>query len=243
MEIHHAAVEKKTFKEYLLEGLMIFIAVTMGFFAENIREHFENSQQQKEYSVSLKEDLKIDTLNLSAAMITLQQKAAQLDSLIILLNKPNPDSSDLQNMYFFARNATRKNTFHTTDRTVVELKNSGAFRLLTNNALIENMMDYEQQEDHYNMNASNDLQERALLYPFISKIFYADVFQTMVDENDGSISKPHGKISLKKSDKDFTDQFKYYLHQLKSSFLVEKTIMLNLKQKAISIIQLIDEKH
>jgi len=31
MEVHHHKVEKKNFKEYLLEGLMIFIAVTVGF--------------------------------------------------------------------------------------------------------------------------------------------------------------------------------------------------------------------
>ena len=40
MEVHHhPQVEKKNLKEYLLEGLMIFIAVTLGFFAENIREN------------------------------------------------------------------------------------------------------------------------------------------------------------------------------------------------------------
>ncbi len=30
---------KKSLKEYLLEGLMIFVAVSMGFIAENIREN------------------------------------------------------------------------------------------------------------------------------------------------------------------------------------------------------------
>src|SRR5215471_5281072 len=41
MEVHHHPhVEKKRFKEYFLEFLMIFLAVTLGFFAENIREHF-----------------------------------------------------------------------------------------------------------------------------------------------------------------------------------------------------------
>ena len=39
MEVHHHPdVEKKGIKEYILEGIMIFIAVTMGFFAESIRE-------------------------------------------------------------------------------------------------------------------------------------------------------------------------------------------------------------
>ena len=34
MEVHHhPKVEKKNFKEYLFEGLMIFLAVMLGFFA------------------------------------------------------------------------------------------------------------------------------------------------------------------------------------------------------------------
>ena len=42
MEVHHHPhVAKKNFKEYFLEFLMIFLAVTPGFVAENIREHFE----------------------------------------------------------------------------------------------------------------------------------------------------------------------------------------------------------
>jgi hypothetical protein len=36
MEVHHHPnVEKKGYKEYFLEFLMIFLAVTMGFIAEN----------------------------------------------------------------------------------------------------------------------------------------------------------------------------------------------------------------
>ena len=43
MEVHHhPKVEKKGFKEYFLEFLMIFLAATMGFFAENLREYFKN---------------------------------------------------------------------------------------------------------------------------------------------------------------------------------------------------------
>ena len=50
MEVHHhPKVEKKNFKEYLLEGIMIFLAVTLGFFAENIREHLSDNAKEKEY--------------------------------------------------------------------------------------------------------------------------------------------------------------------------------------------------
>jgi hypothetical protein len=50
MEVnHHPNVEKKSFKEYFLEFLMIFLAVTMGFFAESIRENISNHEREKEY--------------------------------------------------------------------------------------------------------------------------------------------------------------------------------------------------
>src|SRR5438045_2691371 len=61
MEVHHHPhVEKKNFKEYLLEGLMIFLAVTMGFIAENIREHFVDKAREQQYIQSFYEDLSSD---------------------------------------------------------------------------------------------------------------------------------------------------------------------------------------
>ena len=43
MEVHHHPEmphrHRKKFGEYIKEGLMIFLAVFMGFVAENIREH------------------------------------------------------------------------------------------------------------------------------------------------------------------------------------------------------------
>jgi hypothetical protein len=60
MEVHHHPhVEKKNFKEYFLEFLMIFLAVTMGFFAENIREHFAEEKIAKEYLETFQQELYI----------------------------------------------------------------------------------------------------------------------------------------------------------------------------------------
>ena len=51
MEVHHhphIGHKEKQWKEYLLEGLMIFLAVSMGFIAENIREHISEENKKKE---------------------------------------------------------------------------------------------------------------------------------------------------------------------------------------------------
>ena len=59
MEVHHhPEVEKKGLKEYLLEGLMIFIAVMMGFFAESLREHMADKNWETAYMKSMVQDLK-----------------------------------------------------------------------------------------------------------------------------------------------------------------------------------------
>ena len=39
MEVHHHSHHLKKWKEYISEFLMLFAAVTLGFFAENLREH------------------------------------------------------------------------------------------------------------------------------------------------------------------------------------------------------------
>jgi hypothetical protein len=39
MEVHHHGHHPKKWKEYITEFIMLFAAVTLGFFAENIREH------------------------------------------------------------------------------------------------------------------------------------------------------------------------------------------------------------
>ena len=71
MEVHHHPDlhhKKKNFKEYFLEFLMIFLAVTLGFFAENIREKLSDRNKEKEYVSSLLEDLKTETASFNTAI-------------------------------------------------------------------------------------------------------------------------------------------------------------------------------
>ena len=61
MEVHHhpdLRHKPKAWKEYFLEFLMIFLAVTLGFFAEGYREHLSDRSKEKEYMLSMLEDLK-----------------------------------------------------------------------------------------------------------------------------------------------------------------------------------------
>ena len=65
MEVHHHAHHPKKWKEYITEFIMLFAAVTLGFFAENVREHLSNLEKEKLIIISLKEDLIKDTAQLN----------------------------------------------------------------------------------------------------------------------------------------------------------------------------------
>ncbi len=54
MEVHHHGHvhEKKKWKEYVFQFLMLFLAVFCGFLAENQREHVvENQREKKIYQI------------------------------------------------------------------------------------------------------------------------------------------------------------------------------------------------
>ncbi|MGN6638200.1 MAG: hypothetical protein ACTHJ8_04755 [Mucilaginibacter sp.] len=95
MEVHHhPEVEKKGFKEYLLEGLMIFLAVLMGFIAENIREGITENKRAAEFARSYYSDIKKDTLLLHQALHFSAHKIAAIDSIITVLHQPETLRAD-----------------------------------------------------------------------------------------------------------------------------------------------------
>jgi hypothetical protein len=91
MEVHHHPEikhNKKNWKEYILEGLMIFVAVMMGFVAENIREAITNQEHVKELVSQLVQDLKSDTAQLNKIYVEESEIMKANIELKSLLQKP-----------------------------------------------------------------------------------------------------------------------------------------------------------
>ena len=71
MEVHHhphVPTHAKPWKEYLLEGLMIFVAVTLGYGAENIREHFIETKKAVVSAKNLYKDVLDDSVSYAQTM-------------------------------------------------------------------------------------------------------------------------------------------------------------------------------
>jgi len=138
MEVHHhPQVEKKNFKEYFLEFLMIFLAVTLGFFAENIREHFVNSEKEKNYMEGMLQDLEKDTAGTSGAIVFQDLIIKKMDSA---LNIPAanlraiPTQDTFFHHFFYAYSWV--GAFNRNDITIAQLKNAGGFSVIRNKTVV-----------------------------------------------------------------------------------------------------------
>jgi len=183
MEVHHhPEVEKKGFKEYILEGLMIFIAVMMGFFAESLREHITERNKEREYIQSMISDLKKDTANFRRTIHRNDYCISGLDSLITLLNSPERDQHG-SDLYYLARvSIYRISLFLPSDRVYSEMKSSGNLRLINKTAMADSITTYYHDVEDWKI--QNEIVRQLTLNYFNStvKVFDGAVFQKMLKD-------------------------------------------------------------
>jgi hypothetical protein len=143
MEVHHHPDlhhKKKNFKEYFLEFLMIFLAVTMGFFAESFREHLVNSEKEHHYAESLYDDLKKDTVSLTT---TISQQEMLMQKIQNAVNINMSILKDTVYQHLFYRNFIYAYEwvpiFIRNDATITQLKSAGGFNAISNHSLADSI--------------------------------------------------------------------------------------------------------
>ena len=145
MEVHHHshAHGKKKWKEYISEFIMIFLAVTAGFFAETLREHISDSKKEKEYMVSMVGDLKEDTAQMAEVSKTLFKNIRGQDSLILLLKNFhfNDSLSGLAYRYYLRYTIGVPQVFFN-ESTITQLLGSGNMRLIADHAVADSISEY-----------------------------------------------------------------------------------------------------
>ena len=256
MEVHHhPEVEKKGFKEYVLEGLMIFLAVTMGFFAESYREHINERSKERDYVINIKKDMVADTVNLNIWIPSLYNKILNFDILITCIESPAPVKNGNE-MYYLARISTRNGMFEPNDNTILEMKSSGNLRLIQNRELVNGLMDFERNLGQYTNLLDIEGKENVLCYPLLGELFDARVFYQMVfvktkgltekEYASGSTNntvRPTGNPQLLSHDKEKINLLVYYLHQRKSSFMGEMRRLYVQKELVVKLINMINKEY
>jgi hypothetical protein len=190
---------KKKWHHYFWEFFMLFLAVTLGFLVENLREHFVENKKEKQYMRSLIADLKEDDRAISQDLISQEKRTAMMDSMITLLNDPARIRGNEGLLYYWARVSPRLATLPVNTRTFEQLKNSGNFRLIGKIETSNRIMTYYESIPLIRLIEGLFLGEFDQYKILASRIFDPAVFISM-ETKDGGIMRTDKNPALQSYD-------------------------------------------
>jgi hypothetical protein len=144
MEVHHHSHHPKKWKEYITEFLMLFLAVSLGFMAENIREHQIEKQREIAYLKNVHEDLKLDLINIDNVFNSNTIRLQAMDTLFKIINNNTITNEDV---YYYIRNLALRATFESSHVGLDQIKSAGGLRMVKNPEIISGIQEYERALD------------------------------------------------------------------------------------------------
>jgi len=147
MEVHHhpdILHKPKKWKEYLLEFLMIFLAVTLGFFAETIREKISEKHREEDYIVGLINNIQNDTSELKGLINRNDLELKGIDSLMKISKNKFTNLLVQDSIFYYAlRYTITLHLFQFNDLTLVQLRNAGGYSLIKTSKVADSIALYE----------------------------------------------------------------------------------------------------
>jgi len=142
MEVHHHAGHgKKSWKELLFEFFMLFLAVTLGFLAENQREHMVERERAHQFLQSMLVDVRTNEGALDSLIRENRRIISNHDSLVDWLLF---DSSTIDRAAFSRKmGAVWIRNFFMRKETYEQMKSSGSLRYAGDIEFLKHIMDYD----------------------------------------------------------------------------------------------------
>lgn len=245
MEVHsHTHTARKKWTHYLWEFMMLFLAVTAGFFVENQREHYVEHQREKQFIHSLVNDIRLDTARIKTIITYRITRENRLDTLSYWLNDPNRNEHT-NDIYFSAVTAARTLAFRfvPNDGTMQQLKNSGALRLIRKRMVVDSIAKYD--VSVRNFVRQGELEETLVdSYRTASvKIFDAMQFDKMLDKDNNVTQKLLDNPPLLSYTRGDIDAFNYRLFSMKSLNKANRRDARLLFQQAVNLLALLEKEY
>jgi hypothetical protein len=236
--------EKRNWRSYFAEFAMLFLAVTLGFFADSIRESIGEVRSERGYLESLRADLAQDTVKLDFSIASKITKEGYIDSLMLIMRAPDR-AAHSSRLYYFARAITVREPFYGTDGTIRQLENAGGFRLIRNTDVVKALNNYlSAREKIYQIQQQRDMM--AVQYRLASsRVLDGLTFNAMLDRVKYAnepyfIGAPEGNPPLFSEEPAALNAFIYWAGAEMSAETYSHGLMRRLKGDAISLIQRID---
>jgi hypothetical protein len=183
MEVHaHSHTERKIWTHYLWEFFILFLAVTLGFFVQNRREHYIENKRAKELAKYLYEEMKSDSANLDKTIDNRKDKEIHLEYLIRYFKDSSLSNLSPEFYPHFSWGLFQHSfiVFEPKDGMLQQLKNSGSLRYFQNidiqksvgdfSVALNNLRSRLEREDYLFSTINRDFLLRHYDFSWLSKI-------------------------------------------------------------------------
>jgi len=181
MEVHHHSHTadsdihrgRKNWKNYFWEFFMLFLAVTLGFFVENQREHFVEHQRTKQYALSLADDLKKDTSAFRVLKENYSRNIVKIDTFRNMLKSKPISKIPGGSLYYYCEPVIWSIAIIFHDATLQQLKNSGNLRYFPT-SLQNKISEYDRMTRELSARQENEIYFSRISREIMTGIFDAE---------------------------------------------------------------------
>ena len=227
MEVHHHAHhghEKKNWKSYFWEFLMLFLAVFCGFLAESYHTHLVNREIEKRNIESFIVDVQKDSANLNSHIDRCQNKIKLIDSLSKIPGD-FADTSFQKSLFYYGYKLYAYESYRPDESAFMQMQSSGTLRLIEKQNVLDSILKYESQNSSImgQRNIVNNYFDLALQ----NALQITDLRKTTFNFN-GNNQQMQNYINWKIAEKNSTG---YYINMLNTQLLYTKSLLPFLRQE------------
>lgn len=177
---HDLPPGEKPWKHYFLEFFMLFLAVSLGFFADNYREHAIEKERAKEMAVGLFNDLEKDSIHLHSIMERKNLFIDEINSMIISLNDKDVKNKITLLTYYQASFLLEIDMPVPSRANLDQLTNSGSLRYFKDKKLVSDISEWDniitvQFQERFQTDQLRLIEE----IKAVSRIFYPVIIDSM----------------------------------------------------------------
>lgn len=241
MEVHHPhhPTHKKKWSEYIIEFVMLFTAVTLGFFAENIREHIAENQKKSELMKIVALDLQRDLKQLEFHKQDYAIKYKACDSLLSIVDM-NPRDINIHTYYVQLASNLGYWNFNSNEKSRNEADSKGYFRNIEDTELAFLMSKYNFFLIDYRTVEDEASRTRTKLQEEIPNLTEEKYYQNLPTTD---FDKLPNTLGIKPIDKDAIKKLKYLTFSFKHLNWAFKGDIDSLSLYATKAIEIINKKY
>lgn len=167
--------KKSSWKKYAMEFLMVFAAITLGFFAENQRERWSETARGVQYAQRLVEDLDLDSIRMEEVKANYTVKEQQINTLIPLMQEGLENKPFLDSLFGYytipgVSSLIKATNFVENLATRDELK-SGNMRLIRSDSIVRHLSAYVSKEQVFMLHQTLYREKRIELRELIEEVY------------------------------------------------------------------------